>query len=46
VNESRGARVILSDWQTSMLARRYAPENDRLAALVPELDLALWQGPS
>lgn len=45
VNESRGPKVTLSEWQIDQLTRRYAPENERLAALVPGLDLSLWQGP-
>jgi hypothetical protein len=46
VNESRGPKVVLSKWQEDQLVRRYAPENERLAALVPQLDLALWRSPS
>ncbi len=42
---SRGPKVTLSDWQEERLVRRYAPENERLAALLPELDLSLWQAP-
>jgi len=45
VNESRGPKVSLSTWQEDQLRRRYAPENERLAALLPELDLALWKAP-
>ncbi len=45
VNESRGPKVSLSDWQEEQLVRRYEPENARLAALVPELDLSLWRSP-
>jgi hypothetical protein len=45
VNASAGIRVELSAWQREELARRYAPENERLAELVPDLDLALWQRP-
>lgn len=45
VNESRGEKVPLSDAQRAILRTRYAPENQRLAALVPELDLNLWQSP-
>ena len=45
VNESRGPKVTLSAWQEDQLARRYRPENERLAALVPDLDLSLWQAP-
>ena len=46
VNESRGPKVTLSEWQTDQLVRRYAPENERLATLLPdELDLSLWQMP-
>ena len=46
VNESRGPKVTLSDWQEDQLSRRYAPENERLATLLPELDLHLWRRPS
>ena len=45
VNPSRGPKVTLSGWQEDQLVRRYAPENERLAALVPQLDLSLWRGP-
>lgn len=46
VNASAGAKVALSAWQEQVLAQRYAVENDRLAALVPDLDLALWTMPA
>ena len=46
VNESRGPKVTLSEWQQDVLVRRYATENERLASLVPELDVTLWQQPS
>ncbi len=46
VNESRGPKVTLGEWQQDQLLRRYAPENERLAVLLPELDLSLWQSPS
>ncbi len=46
INESRGPKVMLSEWQQDQLVRRYAPENERLAALLPELDLSLWRAPS
>jgi hypothetical protein len=46
VNGSPGSKVSLSRWQHEELLRRYAPENERLARLVPELDLSLWQLPS
>jgi hypothetical protein len=46
VNASPGTKVTLTPWQREELARRYAPENERLAGLVPDLDLTLWQGPS
>jgi hypothetical protein len=46
VNESRGPKISLSDWQEDQLVRRYTPENERLVALLPELDLALWKAPS
>jgi len=45
VNESRGAKVPLGDEQRDLLVRRYAPENRRLAAVLPDLDLSLWQMP-
>lgn len=45
VNESRGPRVTLNEWQSEQLARHYAPENERLAALLPDLDLSLWRAP-
>ena len=32
-------KVSLSTWQTDQLAERYAPENERLAELVPELGI-------
>ena len=44
-NESRGSKVTLSGWQEDQLVRRYAPENERLAGLLPELDLSLWKRP-
>ena len=42
---SPGPAPTLSTWQLDELARRYAPENDRLAALLPDLDMALWRRP-
>ena len=45
VNPSRGDKVVLSDAQRHILRVRYAPENERLAALLPDLDLTLWQRP-
>ncbi len=45
VNASRGPKVTLSAWQEDQLVRRYAPENERLAAQLPELDLSLWKAP-
>jgi Sulfotransferase domain len=45
VNESRGPKVTLSAWQEDQLVRRYAPENERLATLLPDLDLSLWRAP-
>ena len=45
VNPSRGPKVTLSEWQEDQLVRRYAPENARLAAMLPELDLSLWKAP-
>ena len=46
VGATGGPRVSLSTWQEAMLVRRYGPENERLATLVPDLDLALWRMPS
>jgi hypothetical protein len=46
VNQSRSQKVVLSRWQEDQLIRRYAPENERLATLLPELDLSLWQAPT
>jgi Sulfotransferase family len=45
VNESRGPKVGLSAWQEDVLVRRYQPENERLAVLLPDLDLSLWKAP-
>jgi hypothetical protein len=45
VNEARGPKVELSPWQTEVLVHRYAQENERLAGLLPDLDLSLWQMP-
>ena len=46
VNESRGPKVTLSAWQADQLVRRYAPDNERLPALLPgDLDLSLWRMP-
>lgn len=46
VNESRGPKVALTDAQQDMLIARYAPENRRLASLLPDdLDLGLWHMP-
>jgi hypothetical protein len=45
VNPSRGSKVTLNEWQEDQLVRRYAPENARLAAMLPELDLSLWRAP-
>lgn len=45
VNASSGSKVMLSAWQEEQLVRRYAPENERLAALLPDLDLSLWRTP-
>jgi hypothetical protein len=45
VNQSRGDKVRLSVAQRRVLIGRYAPQNERLAALVPDLDLGLWQRP-
>ena len=46
VNASRGPKITLSAWQEDQLVRRYAPENERLATLLPELDLSLWRLPA
>jgi hypothetical protein len=45
INETRGEKVPLTDEQLRILAEHYAPENERLGRLVPELDLDLWQRP-
>lgn len=45
VNETKVRKVPLTSWQRAALARRYAPENLRLAGLVPDLDLSLWTAP-
>jgi hypothetical protein len=45
VNETRGDKVPLTGEQTRTLVERYAPENERLSSLVPELDLDLWRRP-
>jgi hypothetical protein len=45
VQEPAALDRSLSGWQSGQLARHYAPENRRLAALVPELDLTLWRAP-
>ena len=42
VNETRVQKLALSADQVMTLARAYAPENERLAALLPDLDLSLW----
>ena len=34
------------DGSRTSSSRRYAPENERLAALLPDLDLSLWAGPT
>ncbi len=43
VNQTRVRKVPMSDWQRRLLVERYGPENARLAELVPDLDLSLWQ---
>jgi len=45
VDPWHGPQVSVSPWQEGMLARRYAPENERLASLLPDLDLSLWRLP-
>jgi len=46
VNESRGPKMDLTVDQRAILVARYAPENRRLAALLPDdLDLSLWAAP-
>ena len=45
LHASPGPVPTLSTWQLEELARRYAPENDRLAALLPDLDMTLWRRP-
>jgi hypothetical protein len=42
VNETRVAKLALTKGQQGLLARAYAPENERLRLLVPDLDLSLW----
>lgn len=44
VSAGRVEKVALTDDQRRILLERYRPENARLAALVPEVDLDLWQG--
>jgi hypothetical protein len=46
VNPSKGPKVGLTDEQQRTLVARYTPENRRLAELVPELDVSLWQARS
>jgi hypothetical protein len=47
VNETRGPKVPLDARQERTLVARYAPENERLAALLGEdLDLSLWHRPA
>jgi len=45
VNASSGPKASLSAWQEDQLVRRYAPENERLSGLLPDLDLSLWRSP-
>src|SRR4051795_1900017 len=42
LNASKAGSFLLSERQQRILLERYAPENERLARLVPELDLDLW----
>ena len=42
INASRGPKVTLNGWQEATLRRRYGPENERLAALLPDLDIGRW----
>jgi len=42
VNETRVEKVPLSADQIRTLARAYGPENQRLATLLPDLDLSHW----
>jgi hypothetical protein len=44
-NASKAGSFQLSESQQRLLVERYAPENERLAQLVPELDLDLWTRP-
>ncbi len=46
VNASPGPKVELGAWQEDQLVRHYAPENERLKALLPDLDLSLWRSPT
>ena len=43
---SRGPQIPLRPGQVAQLVRRYAPENERLATHLPELDLSLWRMPA
>ena len=45
VNETPGPKAALSTWHADQLARHYAPQNARLAELLPDLDLSLWRAP-
>jgi hypothetical protein len=45
VNASRGPKLPLEAWQVERLTSAYGPENERLAALLPDLDLSLWTMP-
>jgi hypothetical protein len=42
INATRVSKAALSEVQRAALARAFAPEVQRLAELVPELDLSLW----
>jgi hypothetical protein len=45
LNASKAGSFQLSARQQRILVERYAPQNERLAQLLPELDLGLWARP-
>ncbi len=45
LNASKAGSFRLTGRQEQVLIERYAPENERLGRLVPELDLDLWNRP-
>ncbi len=42
INATRVSKSTLSGAQRAALTQAFAPEVERLAGLVPELDLSLW----